>query len=117
MNETLLALAAIALTAILVVVVVLLVRLNAIARARDLAARDASDLRVCFDAFAHAAAEHERDIRGDLATARKEQGDTAMTLRKEVGDRLSDLTRTVEQKLEAVRSESGRKLDEMRATV
>src|SRR5690349_16475640 len=117
MNDILLVLATVALIAILVAVVVLLVRLNAIARDRDAAARDAMDLRVRLDAFAHAAAEHERDMRGDLATARKEQGDTALALRKEVGERLSELTRTVEQKLEAVRSESGKKLDEMRATV
>jgi DNA anti-recombination protein RmuC len=117
MNETLLALASVALVAILIVVVVVLVRLSSIARDRDVATRDASDLRVRFETFAQSAAEHERDMRGDLATARKEQSDTAVALRKEVGDRLSELTRTVEQKLDGLRNDSARKLDEMRATV
>jgi DNA recombination protein RmuC len=117
MNETLFALTTIALIAIAILIAVILIRLSSIARDRDAAMREAVDLRARFDAFAHGAAEHERDMRGDLATARKEQGDTAMALRKEVGDRLSELTNTVEQKLEAVRNESGKKLDEMRATV
>ena len=117
MNETLLALAVIALVAILIVVVVTLGRLSVIARDRDAATREAADLRARLDAFAHSAAEHERDMRGDLAVARKEQADTAVALRKEVGDRLSVLTQTVEQKLDGLRNESAKKLDEMRATV
>src|SRR5438067_1560918 len=117
MTETLLVLAGIALAAILVLAVVTYVRLGSIARDRDAAARDAIDLRARFEAFAQAAAEHERDMRSDLAMARREQGDTAMALRKEVGDRLVELTRTVEHKLEGMRSESAKKLDEMRATV
>jgi len=117
MNETLFVLAGIALAATLVLVVVILARLGSIARDRDAATRETADIRARFEAFAHGAAEHERDMRGDLATARKEQADTALALRKEVGDRLGDLTRTVEQKLDALRDESGKKLDEMRATV
>jgi DNA recombination protein RmuC len=118
MNETLFfVLAGIALVATLVLVVVILARLGSIARDRDAATRETADIRARFEAFAHAAAEHERDMRGDLATARKEQAETALALRKEVGDRLGDLTRTVEQKLDGLRDESGKKLDEMRATV
>src|SRR5205823_3400916 len=117
MNEPLLALAVIALVAIRIVVVITLGRLSAIARDRDAATREAADLRARLDAFAHGAAEHERDMRGDLAVARKEQADTAVALRKEVGDRLSVLTQTVEQKLDGLRNESAKKLDEMRATV
>ena len=117
MTETMFVLAGVALVAILVLAAVTLVRLGAITRDRDAAAREATDLRARFEAFAQAAAEHERDMRGDLATARREQGETAVALRREVGERLSDLTRTVEQKLEGMRNESARKLDEMRATV
>src|SRR5438067_12731593 len=100
MNEVLLVLAGIALAATLVLVIVVIARLGSIARDRDAATRETADIRARFEAFAQAAAEHERDMRGDLATARKEQADTALALRKEVGDRLSDLTRTVEQKLD-----------------
>src|SRR5262245_57739805 len=117
MTETMFLLAGIGLAAILILAVVTHVRLGAITRDRDAAAREATDLRARFEAFARASAEHERDMRADLATARREQGETAVALRREVGDRLSDLTRTVEQKLEGMRTESARKLDEMRATV
>ena len=117
MNETMLALAGIALVAILVLVVVTFFRLGSIVRDRDGAAREATDLRARFEAFAQAGAEHERDMRGDLATARREQNETAVALRKEVGDRLLELTRTVEQKLDGLRNENAKKLDEMRATV
>ncbi|MEP7064007.1 MAG: DNA recombination protein RmuC, partial [Betaproteobacteria bacterium] len=97
-------------------------------------------------AFAKAAAEHERDMRGDLATARQEQSEAAVILRREVGDRLaqfqqgtgqaladaqlaqgtqlkhfgeglSALTLTIEQKLEALRTDNEKKLEQMRATV
>ena len=117
MTETMLVLAGIALVAILILVVVTFFRLGSIARDRDGAARDATDLRARFEAFAQAGAEHERDMRGDLATARREQSETAVALRKEVGDRLFALTQTVEQKLDGLRSENAKKLDEMRATV
>jgi DNA recombination protein RmuC len=146
MNEVWQGLAAVALVAILVLVVVALFRLASIARERDAATREAADLRARLDAFAQAAAEHERDMRGDLAIARREQSETAAVLRGEVGERLaqfqqgtqqsfadahtaqreqlkqfgerlSDLTKTVEQKLDALRNENANKLDEMRATV
>src|SRR5947207_13186856 len=117
MTETMLVLAGIALVAILMLVVATFFRLGSIARDRHHAARDAIDLRARFEAFAQAGAEHERDMRGDLATARREQSETAVALRKEVGDRLFALTQTVEQKLDGLRSENAKKLDEMRATV
>src|SRR5437016_7046239 len=117
MTDTMLVLAGIALVAILVLVVVTFFRLGSIARDRDVAAREATDLRARFEAFAQGGAEHERDMRGDLAMARREQGEAAVALRKEVGDRLSEVTRTVEQKLDGLRTENAKKLDEMRATV
>jgi DNA recombination protein RmuC len=146
MNDVWQAVVAVALVAILVLVVVAVFRLASIGRERDAAAREAADLRARLDAFAQAAAEHERDMRGDLAIARREQGDAAAELRNEVGvrlaqfqqgtqqsladantaqsaqlqqfgERLGDLTKTVEQKLDGLRSENAKKLDEMRATV
>ena len=146
MNEAWQAIAAIALVAILVLMIVALFRLAALARARDGAAREAADLRARLDAFAQAAAEHERDMRADLGVARREQGEAATVLRREVGDRLAQfqsgtqqsladantaqreqlkqfgerigtLTQTVEQKLDGLRNENAKKLDEMRATV
>ncbi|MET0346606.1 MAG: DNA recombination protein RmuC [Casimicrobiaceae bacterium] len=145
-NETWLAFGALALVATLVVAIVTLLRLSALARERELAGRDAAELRARIDAYSQAAAEHERDMRTDLATARKEQGDAASALRREVGERLTqfqdgtqrsladantaqreqlrqfgerlgELTQTVERKLDGLRDENTKKLDEMRATV
>jgi len=146
MNELWLAIGAVALVVIVVLIIVALVRLAALARDREEASRDTLAVRARIEAFTRSAAEHERDMRGDLATARREQGETAAVLRREVGDRLaqfqqgtqqsladantaqreqlrhfgerlSDLTQTVEQKLETLRVENAKKLDEMRATV
>lgn len=132
--------------AILVMVIVLLVRQSGTARERDGAARDAADLRGRLDAFAKGAAEGERDIRGDLATARREQVESAALLRSELSERLAQfqsgtqqalvdaqgaqrlqlaqfgaelarLTQTVEQRLDTLRAENAQKLEQMRATV
>ncbi|HEY7787285.1 MAG TPA: DNA recombination protein RmuC [Casimicrobiaceae bacterium] len=137
---------AVAVIACLVLLVVLLARLTALARDRDLAMREAADLRARLDAFAKGSAERERDMRGDLATARKEQGDAAVVLRREVGERLAQfqqgtaqaladaqaaqgaqlkhfgeglaaLTLTIEQKLDVLRGDNEKKLEQMRATV
>jgi len=145
-SETWLAIAAIVLVATLVVAIVTLVRLAALARERESAARETAELRARIDGHAQAAAEHERDIRSDLATARKEQSDAATALRNEVGQRLAqfqegtqrsladangaqrdqlaqfggrltDLTHSVEQKLELLRADNSTKLEQMRATV
>ncbi len=145
-SETWLVVGAFALVATLVVAIVTLLRLSSIARERELASREAAELRARIDAHAQAGAEHERDMRADLAMARKEQGDAASALRHEVGERLTqfqhgtqhslsdahtaqreqlkqfgerigELTQTVERKLEGLRDENARKLDEMRATV
>jgi DNA recombination protein RmuC len=146
MNEPWQIVTVVALVAMLVLLVVVAVRLAAIARERGGAAREAADLRARLEASAHSAAEHERDMRADLAIARREQSEAATALRNEVGarlaqfqggtqqllsdantaqreqlrqfgGRLSDLTQTVEQKLDGLRNENAKKLDEMRATV
>jgi DNA recombination protein RmuC len=127
-------------------VVAVLLRQGSAASSRSDAARDAADLRARLDAFAKTAAEHERDMRGDLGAARKEQGEAAAVLRREVGerlaqfqqgtqqlladantaqrdqlkqfgDRLGALTESVEQKLETLRLDNAQKLEQMRATV
>ena len=146
MRDTWEVVAVIALAAIVVLLVVALFRLAAIARDRVGGAREAADLRARLEALAQAGAEHERDMRADLAIARREQGEAAAALRNEVGarlaqfqggtqqllsdantaqreqlhdfgNRLGELTQTVEQKLDGLRNENAKKLDEMRATV
>jgi DNA recombination protein RmuC len=136
----------VAFAACIVLLVVLIARLARLSHDRDQAMREAADLRARLDAFAGGAAEHERDVRGDLATARQEQAEAAVILRREVGDRLaqfqqgtgqaladaqlaqgtqlkhfgeglSALTLTIEQKLEALRTDNEKKLEQMRATV
>jgi DNA recombination protein RmuC len=121
-------------------------RLGTLARDRERGAIDAAALKAQLDAAAQGAAEHERDMRGDLARARNEQADAAATLRREVGERLAQfeagtqraladareaqraelaqfgerlgtLTTAVEQKLETLRTDNTAKLEQMRATV
>jgi DNA recombination protein RmuC len=135
-----------ALVVVAALVVAVLLRQGAAASSRTDAVREAADLRARLDAFAKTAAEHERDMRGDLGAARKEQGEAAAVLRREVGerlaqfqqgtqqlladantaqrdqlkqfgDRLGTLTGSVEQKLETLRLDNTQKLEQMRATV
>jgi DNA recombination protein RmuC len=105
-----------------------LVRVVALARGRDEAAREAAELRGRLDAIGHGAADHERDVRHDLAMARTEAVAGGAALRQEVGDRLAELTqasevrleairRTLEQRLDVLREENAHKLEQMRATV
>lgn len=137
---------AVAAVVCVVLLAVLVSRLSALTRDRDVALREAADLRARLDAFAKGAAEHERDMRGDLANARKEQAESAVILRREVGERLAQfqqgtgqaltdaqaaqgtqlkhfgeglatLTSTIEQKLDLLRNDNEKKLEQMRATV
>jgi DNA recombination protein RmuC len=117
-----------ALIALVVLTSIGLARLSRLARDREAAARDAAELRARLDVFGQAAAQHERDMRQDLAAARTEQSEAATVLRREVGERLAQLTQsneqrleavrtTVEQRLDVLRNESAHKLEQMRATV
>jgi DNA recombination protein RmuC len=106
MNDNWLFLALFLLVALVVLAALLHHRIGALLRERDAAARDAADLKARLETYAKAAAEHERDIRQDLATARREQGDAAERMRREVGERLDTL-----------RHENAQKLEQMRATV
>jgi len=119
---------AVALLALIVLASLTLARLARLARDRESGAREAVELRARLDAFGQAVAQHERDMRQDLATARVEQSDAATVLRREVGERLAQLTQsneqrleavrtTVEQRLDVLRNESAHKLEQMRATV
>jgi DNA recombination protein RmuC len=128
MPDALTSLVVIALGVVAGLLVIVLVKIGAIARARDAAAQDASDIRTRLEVMRQTTADFERDLRQDLANARSEQAAGAQAARMELGDRLSELTRTNEQRLEAVRatveqrldvlrSENAQKLDQMRATV
>ena len=139
------------LIAIAVAVIVLVVlggiglaRLIALARARDAAARDVTQLRALVEALGRGASDHERDIRTDLAIARNESAGAATTLRQEVaeamarqqhgmarelatmgslqqdqlrvfGERLGQLTQSSETRLEALRETIEQRLDVLRA--
>ncbi|HVO88701.1 MAG TPA: DNA recombination protein RmuC [Casimicrobiaceae bacterium] len=89
MLESIVIVGAAVLVALVVLSAVALLRLSALARDRDTQAREAADLRARLDAFAKSSAEHERDMRADLAAARREQSEGATALRLELGERLS----------------------------
>jgi DNA recombination protein RmuC len=89
------------LIAIVVVLVVLaalaamiLARVVALGRGRDEAARDAAELRGRFEALGRGVADHERDVRGDLATARTDAAGAAGALRREVADAMARFAET-----------------------
>jgi len=145
-ESVLLGVCALAAVGCVVLLALALSRLAVLARDRERGAIDAAALMARLDAAAMGAAEHERDMRGDLAMARNEQADTAANLRREVGERLAQfqagtqraladareaqrgelaqfgerlgtLTAAVEQKLEVLRNDNTAKLEQMRATV
>jgi DNA recombination protein RmuC len=145
-ESVLLGVCALAAVGCVVLLALALSRLAVLARDRERGAIDAAALMARLDAAAKGAAEHERDMRGDLAMARNEQADTAANLRREVGERLAQfqagtqraladareaqrgelaqfgerlgtLTAAVEQKLEVLRNDNTAKLEQMRATV
>jgi len=88
-----------ALGVLIVLVAISVARLAALARARDAAARDAAELRGRLDAFGRDAAEHERDVRTDLAAARNESAAAGMALRQEVGESLTRFAQGTAQQL------------------
>ena len=97
---------ALALCALLVLAALTLARLTRLAGERETATREATELRARLDAIAQASAQHERDMRDDLAAARREQAEAAVALRREVGERLSQLTQGSEQVTSEGRSNS-----------
>ncbi len=118
-------------------------RVATLARERDSAARDAAELRGRLDVIGRGTADHERDVRSDLATARNEAAAGGAALRQEVGqimtrfaetnaqlhgaastaqatelkrfgDRLAELTQSSEARLEAIRKTLEQRLDMLR---
>ena len=71
-TQSLLIAIAVALIVLIVLGSIGLARLMALARARDAAARDVTQLRALVEALGRGASDHERDIRTDLAIARNE---------------------------------------------
>jgi len=88
-----------ALIVVAVLLVFVLVRIGALVTARDAQLREAAELRARIDTFARETAGHERDVRDDLATARREHGETAAALRMEVGDRLGQFQEGTQRQL------------------
>jgi DNA recombination protein RmuC len=143
-DPTLFPLAALAVVLALVVLVALAwSRLAALLAARDAAAREAAELRARVEALAAQSSNLERDVRGDLATARGESAAAAAAARDELavsvarfsqamqqqlaamatgqgeemqrfGERLAELTRTNQERLEAVRATVEQRLDVLR---
>jgi DNA recombination protein RmuC len=120
-----------------------LARVTALARSRDASAGAAADMRGRLDAIGTSLADHERDVRTDLAIARNEQAGTATALRQELaelmarqqqgmarelgtmsslqhdqlrafGERLGQLTTSSEARLESLRRTVEQRLDMLR---
>jgi len=143
MNDALLIAAGIGFVVLLALAAATLVRLIALARERDSAARDAAELRGRLEAIGRGVVDHERDVRQDLAIARNEAAGAGTALRQEVGEvmarysetnaqlhaaashaqatelkafgeRLSQLTQTSEARLDALRRTLEERLDTLR---
>ena len=144
LSQTLLVAILVALIVAVALGAMALARLAALARARDAAARDVAQLRGLLEAYGRDAADHERDIRTDLAIARNESAGAATTLRQEVadvmsrqqqgmarelgtmsalqhdqlrvfGERLGQLTQSSESRLDSLRTTIEQRLDLLRA--
>jgi len=143
MIETLLIVIGIGLLVLLAIVAISLARVIALARSRDASADVAADMRGRLDAIGTGLANHERDVRTDLAIARNEQAGTATALRQELaelmarqqqgmarelgtmsslqhdqlrafGERLGQLTTSSEARLDALRRTVEQRLDVLR---
>jgi len=143
MSENLLVVVVVALVALVALSAMTLVRLIALARERDTAARDAAEARGRLEAIGRGVADHERDVREDLAAARREAAAAGAALREELagamarqaqgtaqqlsgmgtqqqdqlrafGERLAQLTQASETRLEALRTTLAQRLDVLR---
>jgi len=85
-------------------------RLAALVAARDAAARDAAELRVRVEALASQSSNLERDVRGDLATARGESAMAAAAARAELASNLARFGQTMQQQLTAMASLQGEEM-------
>jgi len=71
---------------VITLLVTLLLRLGALARDREAASREGAELRGRLEAFGRGVADHERDVRQDLAIARNEAAGAGTALRQEIGE-------------------------------
>ena len=133
----------VALVVLLVIAVATLLRLAALARERNAATRDAAELRGRLEAIGRGLADHERDVRTDLAIARNEAAGAGSALRQELadgmarqlqgsaqqlvamttlqqnqlkafGERIAQLTQSSEARLDALRATLEQRLDLLR---
>ena len=79
---------------VIALLVALLVRQGALARDRDAAAREGAELRGRLEAFGRGVADHERDVRQDLAIARNEAAGAGTALRQEIGEAMARYAET-----------------------
>ena len=71
---------------VITLLVTLLLRLGTLARDREAASREGAELRGRLEAFGRGVADHERDVRQDLAIARNEAAGAGTALRQEIGE-------------------------------
>ena len=71
---------------VIALLVAVLLRFGALARDRDAAVREGAELRGRLEAFGRGVADHERDVRQDLAIARNEAAGAGTALRQEIGE-------------------------------
>ena len=143
MTETLLIVIGVVLCVLVAIAAILLSRLTGLARARETAAQSTAERGGRLVAIGGRIADHERDVRTDLAIARNEAAGTATALRQELaellarqqqgmareigtigalqqeelktfGARLAQLTQTSESRLEALRRTVEERLDVLR---
>jgi DNA anti-recombination protein RmuC len=143
MIETLLIVIGIGLIVLVAIAAISLARVTALMRSRDAGAGLEADIRGRLDGLGGRLADHERDVRTDLAIARNEQAATAGALRQELaeliarqqqgmarelgtmsslqhgqlrafGERLGQLTTSSEVRLDALRRTVEQRLDVLR---
>jgi DNA recombination protein RmuC len=143
MNDAALIAAGIGFLVLLALAAATLIRVAGLARERDAAARDAAELRGRLETIGRGTADHERDVRADLAIARNEAANAATALRQELaeqmvrqmqgaaqqlagistlqqqqlkafGERLAQLTQVSEGRLDAMRRTLEERLDVLR---
>jgi DNA recombination protein RmuC len=94
MTDAWLIAALVGLVVLLVLSALTLVRLTALSRERDGAARDAAELRGRLEAIGRGVVDHERDVRQDLAIARNEAAGAGTALRQEIGEVMARVAAT-----------------------
>ena len=144
MNDVFLIAIVVVLVVVAALLAMILVRVIGLGRERDGAARDVAALRGRFDALSQGIADHERDVRTDLAVARNDATSASAALRQEVAtamarfgetnaqlhnaasgaqagelkafaERLAQLAQATEQRMDALRRTLEERLDHLRS--